>query len=73
VFLYRFDPVTNSIQLEETLINKDYDGEFGSSVALKDEDDIGLFVGCPGDDTATGAVYYYELSTSGVVGRMLPS
>lgn len=65
VFLYRFDPVTNSMKLEETLINKDCDGKFGSSVVLQDEDDIGLFVGCPDDDTATGAVYYYKVNTSG--------
>ncbi|KAL7433622.1 hypothetical protein ACHAXM_003633 [Skeletonema potamos] len=65
VFLYQFDPVTNSLKLEETLINKDCDGDFGLSVALQDEDDIGLFVGCPRDDIETGAVYYYTLNTSG--------
>ena len=35
---YRFDPVTNSMKLEETLINKDCGGKFGFSVVLQDED-----------------------------------
>jgi hypothetical protein len=50
----------------DTLVKEDdCDGEFGSMTALQNEEDYRLFVGCPDDDTASGAVYYYKLSTDG--------
>ena len=61
VFVYRFDPVSNSAQLETTLTNEDCDGKFGWSISLQEKVGLGLFVGCPGDDTSAGAVYYYKL------------
>lgn len=59
VFVYRFDPISNSTQLETTLTNEDCDGKFGWSISLQEK--VGLFVGCPGEDTSAGAVYYYKL------------
>lgn len=61
VFVYRFDPVSNSAQLETTLTNEDCDGKFGRSISLQEGHNLGLFVGCPGDDMSAGAVYYYKL------------
>jgi hypothetical protein len=63
VFVYRFDPVSNNTQLETTLTNEDCDGKFGWSISLQEQEgvDLGLFVGCPGDDTSAGTVYYYKL------------
>ncbi len=61
VFVYRFDPVSNNTQLETTLTNEDCDGKFGWSISLQEGVDLGLFVGCPGEDTSAGAVYYYKL------------
>ena len=62
IFLYERGPPSESHQwhLLDTITNADCDGQFGSSVAITDDND--LVIGCP-DENGKGAVYYYKLSS----------
>lgn len=64
VFVYSYEPSSQYwIQMNETITNDDCDIEFGSSLALTS--DGGLLIGCPGEESGTGALYYYIRDTDG--------
>jgi len=64
VFVYTYDPLSKSwSQMNETITNHDCEDHFGSGLALSREN--GLFVGCPGEQRGTGAVFYYIQAKSG--------
>ncbi len=53
-------PPDPSWRRRQVLVEPRCDGGFGASLALAGDD--GLLVGCPMDDAARGAVYYYAKS-----------
>jgi len=64
VFVYEYE-VTSQYwkQLNGTIINDDCDANFGDSLALTMSN--GLLIGCPGEQSRTGAVYYYTQAITG--------
>ena len=64
VFVYSYNGTSESWnQFNKTVTNSDCDNEFGSSVVLMY--DNCLMIGCLGDQSDTGAVYYYTQAVNG--------
>jgi hypothetical protein len=58
VFVYQFNETSREwTQMNQTILNSDCTGGFGYSVVLTRDND--MFIGCPGNTSETGAVYYY--------------
>ena len=65
VFVYEYSESSMSwVQTSDAITNADCDELFGASVAMADEGT--LMIGCPGEQTKTGAVYYYSRLMTGV-------
>ena len=62
IFIYEFDSLFNSwIYLQVQVMNDKCDAYFGSTLAFSQ--DGGLLIGCTGDVSNTGAVFYYTSSS----------